>query len=573
MGTNEKDGPSTSVSRSVAIVAEQEAPPAYQSEGNPPGVEEHTVQAPPEYDESHPPPPHPDQRAGGGLFPEDTSRLPPIPYTALYLLGQDTWDTKDKARATSDATIDPGMFEFELACLFCLEYKSQCSCPTKRPRSRVESWELPRARKSIRSSIFPAKLVEEIGEKSAHLSSAVANSLWPAIYRGMIPVVNDQCLVVLRSRALDRESDPKALLKRFRNPIDKIAPQNCDCGCRRLVCEKIAKRHGLQGKALEATTAMTYTTRGQSFNAARLTNGVTCYDMRELGLLDVDTADEDDFLLYYSLLPTLGMPGTRRPPPQLPKDPKTLPWDLLLSSLLHEVLTCQDLQASRFESPPLRSICKQQGRTHAVLRAENFGTGPGYIVTEVLGRGGDSSRSVSSSECLSYVANMNGPRGVPKDGFMSDSSSSQPRPGTLLDSKPDKAWGSVSFETKFAEYPQLKKGMGLFAKKTRVGLSSRPLPGARCDKTCSEGPGDAITAYSAGFAPPDPNSDQSHVYSLERDPLPWLVVAQYAFKRPQPLFYVSHLECTRCTVLRAPKGSIIATGLPPTMLLSGMILT
>ncbi|KAK7217185.1 hypothetical protein V2G26_005188 [Clonostachys chloroleuca] len=416
--------------------SENEPPPPYQEQ------EDH-----PRHDGSGtapeiPPPGYPKTEVGSatkekGKQPRvvgfDASRRPPIPATAVYLLQKDE-DSKKKLQATVDGFCgapDPSMFEFELVCLLCFEYETECLCSISDPETTADPWQIPQIKKPKRSFKFPAKLATELGDKPAHLSAAISQSLWPAITRGMIPIFNDRSLVVLRSRALERMQDPKEILRNMVNPVSTLpSAAKCRCGCQLEICKKVRSRYGLESKeSIEECSVTSYKVRTRTFNAVRLPYGITCFELSDIGLYEIKTVDEEDFLFYCSILPTF---WNVYPSPKPKNDPADINWHMVLESLLHETLTLQNNRMSRYEILPIRAMCHKDGSTRAVMRAENFAAGPGFLIMETPSA--PSSPKYSIIDCgysLRHVSSINSPRTADADAFISQATSAQPKFGSL----------------------------------------------------------------------------------------------------------------------------------------------
>jgi hypothetical protein len=197
--------------------SEKEPPPPYQEQEDHPRHDKSGTTPeipPPGYAKAEAKSAPTEKGKQAGVVGFDASKRPPIPATAVYLLQQGE-ESKKKLRATVDGFCgapDLGMFKFELVCLLCFEYETECLCSISNPKTTVDPWQISQIKKPKRSPRFLAKLATEIGDKPAHLSAAIAQSLWPAITCGMIPIFNDHSLVVLRSRALERTQDLKEIL-------------------------------------------------------------------------------------------------------------------------------------------------------------------------------------------------------------------------------------------------------------------------------------------------------------------------------------------------------------------------
>ncbi|CAG9978703.1 unnamed protein product [Clonostachys byssicola] len=555
--------------------SEKEPPPPYQEEEDRPRSDESGTTPeipPPGYDKAEAKPAPKEKGKQPGVEGFDASKRPPIPVTAAYLLQKDE-ESKKKLQATVDGFCgapDPSMFEFEFVCLLCFEYETECLCSISDPKTTTDPWQIPQIKKPKRSLRFPAKLATEIGDKPAHLSAAIAQSLWPAITRGMIPIFNDNSLVVLRSRALERMQDPKEILKNMVNPVSTLlSAVKCRCGCQLEICQKIRSRYGLESKeSIEECSVTSYKVRTRTFNAIRLPYGITCFDLSDIGIYEIKTADEEDFLFYCSILPTF---WNVYPSPKPKNDPADINWHVVLESLLHETLTLQNNRMSRYEILPIRAMCHKDGSTRAVMRTENFAAGPGFLIMETPSA--PSSPKYSIIDCgysLRHVSSINSPRTVDTEAFMSQATSAQPRFGSLETVSVGKGWGSLSLDPGSDGHLYLKKRYGPFIKRTMVGLPRRGSPGKMCNGNCS-GKKASTGAYFAGFAPPTTEPNQTTVYVLDKDPLAWVVVSQWASSHPRPLIFVSHKQCLVCTILESPAGSIIASGLPPVALFGSMI--
>jgi hypothetical protein len=487
------------------VSGEDELPPPYGEHLD------HRDDSPPEYDDEKRPPIDHDSK-GKKSVPGQNSHNP-LPVTALHLLGLDIDDARRKfVESFGREAPDPAIFEFELTCLQCFAYVPECRCPGGGHTRYDTPWQLAEYVKNAnpeKSFTYPPTLSDRIGEKTAQLSALIAHGLWPAIVRGMIPIFSHDCLVVLRSRALDRATDPKEVLVKMQNafwtPIKEF--------------ENTSLRDMPEDKATRS---------------------------------------------YMSILP--------KPSPylksSLPKHARGLSWDKVLDSLLNEVLSCDSFVRDRYEIVPTETILARGSLMRAVLRSENFGVSPGFLVVEFKNDGFERYKVMKWGHSLVKSEEINSARVVRKGGFMASDSKYQPQPGELATSTSSAGWTGLSLDasarTKDAHYLRLKKGRGLFPQRVVLGRWKRPLPGKNCSGRCQEAKG-RIKANFAGFAPPLTDLQRSTVYNLGSDPLPWLVVAQYASEHPKPLFFVAHEECTGCTILEAPQGSIIAAKLPQLM--------
>jgi hypothetical protein len=481
---------------------EDDLPPPYGEHPN------HRDDPPPEYDDEKRPPINSDSKgkkpASGPIHHR------PLPATASYLLGLDLDDTTKEFLGNPHPGVpDPAIFEFELACLRCFAYVPECRCPGDSHSSYGTPWHLAEYVKSInpeKSFTYPSTLSDRIGEKNAQLSALIAHGLWPAIVRGMIPIFSNNCLVVLKSRALDRATDPKEVL-------------------------------------IKMQTA--FWTEIKEFENTNLTN----------------MSDEKASRFYLSILPKPRPFGKS----VHPRPASHLSWDMVLDSLLNEVLSCDNFIRDRYEIVPTETIFAKGSRMRAVLRSENFGVGPGFLVVEFDNDGLERQTVMKWGHSPVVSQEINSARVLRKGGFMSSDSKCQPQPGDLATSTSSAGWTGLSFDpsirSRDAHYLRLKKGRGLFTQRAVLGWWRRPLPGKNCSGRCQEAKG-GIKANFAGFAPPLTDLQRSTVYNLGPDPLPWLVVAQYACRHAKPLFFVSHEECAGCTILEAPQGSIIAAKLP-----------
>ncbi|CAH0002115.1 unnamed protein product, partial [Clonostachys byssicola] len=228
---------------------------------------------------------------------------------------------------------------------------------------------------------------------------------------------------MLRSKALDQAANPKDILRLMRRPCTRSSAQNCEC-CGNLICEKVVTRHGLNRnkEALRRATIYTYTIRGRSISAVQLMNGKTCFDLKEFGLIDIDTSAEEDFLFYCSILPTFGLKGTST----TIKDPSLLDWDQMLMSLLQETLLCEAGKTNRYQ-PVTATKFSYRDTVHAVLRGENFGVGPGFLVLDWPRPSRTSTKPVvESGYIMGLVMGINQPRRAARGGFFSTLNSAQP---------------------------------------------------------------------------------------------------------------------------------------------------
>ncbi|KAK7229233.1 hypothetical protein V2G26_001403 [Clonostachys chloroleuca] len=133
-----------------------------------------------------------------------TQSLRLIPETALYLLGKGGQSIRNRVEDDRADFLDPSIWKFELVCLGCFEYTTQCCCLSGYPVISVEPGTLPNAKMPNKTFSYRAGLVRELGgQKPAYMASDVAHSLWPVICQWMIPIFDENRLVVLRSKALD----------------------------------------------------------------------------------------------------------------------------------------------------------------------------------------------------------------------------------------------------------------------------------------------------------------------------------------------------------------------------------
>jgi hypothetical protein len=478
----------------------------------------------------------------------------------LYLLGKGGQSIRNRVEDDRTDFLDPSIWKFELVCLICFEYATQCCCLSGYPLISVEPGTLPSAKMPNKTFPYRAGLVRELGgQKPAHMASVVAHSLWPVTCQGMIPIFDENRLVVLRSKALDQAVNPKDILKLMRKPCTRSSTQNCKC-CGNLICEKIVTRHGLRRnkEALRRATIYTYTIRGRSISAVQLINGKTCFDLKELGLIDMDTSAEEDFLFYCSILPTFGLKGTS----MRIKDPSLLNWDQLLMSLLQETLSCERGKTNRYEAVTATKL-SYRDTVHAVLRGENFGVGPGFLVLDWPHPPRASSKPVlESGYIMGLVMGINQPRRAERAGFFSTLGSAQPVLADLPGSPRD-GWTNLTFDTKESDTPTLKKASGFMSQRSPVGMAKRPVPGVVCCQRChAKEKNKRIQAHFAGFAPPAEGGEETTVYIIGDNAIRWLVVSQFATSRSQPLYFLNSSHCLGCTIAKAPRGSIIAATLP-----------
>ncbi|CAH0045526.1 unnamed protein product [Clonostachys solani] len=490
----------------------------------------------------------------------NTQSLNLVPETALYLLGKGGHSIRKRVKDDRTDVLDPSIWEFELVCLVCFEYAPQCCCLLGYPVISVQPDTLPNAKMPNKTFPYRAGLVQELGgQNPAHMASVVAHSLWPVICQGMIPISDEKRLVVLRSKTLDQAVDPKDILRLMRKPPSRSSAQNCPC-CGNLICEKVITRHGLRRnkEALRGATISTYTIRGRSISAVRLINGKTCFDLKELGLIDMDTSAEEDFLFYCSVLPTFGLTSTST----RIKDPSLLNWDQMLVSLLQETLSCERGKPTRYE-PVTATRFSYRDTVHAVLRGENFGIGPGFIVLDWPHRPRAPSKPiVESGYIMGHVMGINQPRRAEKAGFFSTLISAQPVLDDLPGSTRD-GWKNLTFDTRESHTPTLKKASGFTSQRSPIGLSKRPIPGVVCYQRCkATEKNKRIQAHFAGFAPPAEGDEETTVYLIGDNAIRWLVVSQFATSRSQPLYFSNKSHCLGCTIAEAPRGSIIAASLP-----------
>lgn len=170
---------------------------------------------------------------------------------------------------------------------------------------------------------------------------------------------------------------------------------------------------------------------------------------------------------------------------------------------------------------------------------------------------------MSKSKCMGSLLSTDS---CPWWRFGSDSSAAKAKLQDCRQVSKGHGWGDTRLD-RAAKYPSVQDRFGFFTRKAAtLGNPGRPLPGKICTSKCKD-KDRKILANCAGFSPPDKDSNVTTVYVLGSDPLAWMVVSQYAYNHPRPLFFVSHRECLACTVLERPFGSIIAGSMPPVKLI------
>lgn len=103
---------------------------------------------------------------------------------------------------------------------------------------------------------------------------------------------------------------------------------------------------------------------------------------------------------------------------------------------------------------------------------------------------------------MGLVMEINQPRRAERAGFFSTLGSAQPVLDDLPGSPRD-GWTNLTFDTKEADTPTLKKGSDFISQRSPVAMAKRPVPGVVCCQRCNATEkNERIQAHSAGFAPP-----------------------------------------------------------------------
>lgn len=198
---------------------------------------------------------------------------------------------------------DSAALELGLICTRCYHFKSECECPSG---YATVAWPISRmlwAKKPYGEFPVPEWLAGTVGMRAAHIAAGVAKCFWPIMSLGMIPIFDNESLVLVKSRALDRCPDSREFMLRLLGPMTRYRHQKCSCGCEEAICSRAALRHNLYShpNALEQATSTTYQIGEGSWTktvtAVTLGNGITCLSERASDPVNVDTDSIEDYLL------------------------------------------------------------------------------------------------------------------------------------------------------------------------------------------------------------------------------------------------------------------------------------
>ncbi|SPO04030.1 uncharacterized protein DNG_06713 [Cephalotrichum gorgonifer] len=510
--------------------------------------------------------------AAGGVTPSKSSAELRPPQTARYLLGLEDDSEILRQAVGGHPPISPGPFEFELVCLRCWEYESECTCQSKwgkksgKPTVAIRPSSLSATKKPYGQLPVPIRLVKRIGMRSAHLATGVAHSIWPVTCLGQIPVFSEDSLSILRSRALERAPDAKTFLKK----VYPVAPlpegTECACGCQETMCAQVALHHGLYNSSEDLARASTtsYTVEGRpgcDITMVRLGNGKTYIPSNNpyIAVTEIESAFEEDFLLCRAISHRMFNATNAAPVDRT----KMLTWDGILSNLFEAVLTRTTYPYIGFLDMSLRQCVSTGVGARLVVRSENFGVGTGHLVmdigpgTKVSKTGYETEGRISMrSNAYLDIINLSHPQSRSTGaGSMREKFSGDARV-TIRD-----GWSQVKVDVS-PEYPVFRMTSEVDSNRMGYGFlpPARPSMGRRCSGLCAIQKAEAVDY--AGFAPPREEGKETTVYNLGKDAVPYMVVAQYAQVRERPLYFVNYDECMECTILHAPSGSIVAGPLP-----------
>ncbi|PVH68188.1 hypothetical protein DL98DRAFT_232149 [Cadophora sp. DSE1049] len=494
-------------------------------------------------------------KAGSGAspnphpHPQPHGRELPLPPTARYMLGLEDDLPFQRQVCNPPALIDPALFEFEAACVRCFAFQSECECASGKPTSTLPLSELPLTRKPYGTFPTPPGLVTLIGMKATHVAASVANTLWPVISLGIIPIFTQESVALIRSRTIERTNDgtndAKEILTKMAKPISASKGAACNCGCRESICAQVALRHGLyeDPKALSKAESTTYTIGTDDLTAVTLGNGKTCVRGQFSALVDIDTDFVEDFMLARALLPR-SWGNSHLPSNRL----AMLSWDELLDSVLVETLARRHECRIGYGYIPLKLTAKHPEGSRLVVRSESFGAGTGCMVLDL---GPDDIKGFSEYEVLPPWCS------APNQFLHYIKQAKQGGRSNYRDctvAPVGEGWGEITFakNTRVPEFHLAVPGA------LHLGVPRHPRRGYNCTAKCRK----KVSAYCCGFSPPSKDPKETTVYILGNDPVPYLAVSQLSFQYGRLLYFVDHKACLGCTVLKAPRGSIVAGVLP-----------
>lgn len=483
----------------------------------------------------------------------DRSRLPP---SAKDLLGVEA----SPIPYPQSRYADSAALELELICIRCFHFESECECPSGYATVVWTMSRTPWAKKPYGEFPVPEWLASTVSMRTAHIAAGVANCFWPIMSLGMIPIFDNESLVLVKSRALDRCPDSREFMLRLLGPMTQCRTQKCSCGCEEAICSRAALRHNLYSHpgALEQATSTTYQIGEGSWmktvTAVTLGNGITCLSERASDLVNIDTDSIEDYLLA-SVLDSLKIKYTTQG-----KWSNLISWDGVLNSwIITRLLWSKGISHySPFACKvTTKGAAEYRNGCRLVMRSECLGTGTGVMVLDLPINAVGPQRlqlpvatlpAHNASHLLLELGKLQ------KDGQYRDCTTAPPGQG----------WEQLSIQLNSLPHPEFlhpayrsdQVGLNLTA---RVGACGRPRPGFRCTMGCKKG----VRAYCCGFTSPSRDINEITVYVITvNHSVAFLAIAEYAQALQRRLYLVDQRSCIGCTVLQASPGSIVAGILP-----------
>jgi hypothetical protein len=469
---------------------------------------------------------------------------PPLPWTALYLLG-----LEEQRQQTNSAwgvdPIDPMSLEFELVCISCFHYRSACTCASGKAMTTVEISSLPLTKSRYGSFLTPSALIEILGMKTAHLAAAITNTFWPVISLGLIPVFDRESLAIVGSPVLDGITNSKEFIRKMSKSVVPSKKQtDCVCGCREVICARVALRHGLyeDSNSFSRAVAINYTIGDQPITVVDLGNGTTCLSCQGVEPLDVDSDFLDDYLVACAW-------NSKGPVYHFCMAPRShnrmIQWDAVLGTMVAELISGKAPSRTSFDRTVLRVVSQHPGGQVLVMRTEPFGAGTGLIVLNLEPNALDENRALGNLQ-IDFQRLGISQLSYPSLSKVQDCTTAPPGDG----------WDAVSVvgQGSFPQFHSRVVSHGL----TMIGNAGRPQRGFRCSKQCRAG----VSARCSGFSAPPTDIPETTVYIVGENPVAYLVVSHYAQEYDRALYFVDRHACLGCTVLLAPQGSIVAGVLP-----------
>lgn len=472
-----------------------------------------------------------------------------IPLTARHILGVENENNLRRPRWSS-GIVDPSPFEFELVCLLCLGYASECSCAQAKPTTVMPLSALAGISKPWGTFPTPTPLAQHIGNRMTHRAGGVAHSLWPLMCLGMFPVFNRWGVSVLRSHALETTATSRELLVRMAAPTKALPERPCGCGCQQVICLQVQGLYRGHPEAMTQATSVSYAMHDRIITVVRLSGNISYALMGCEKPFPIDARSEREFIFACSLGNQAAVLKGWPCPPGVGSVPPWA-WDGVVSAKAVEVLGRGPAGIIDFRGVPLLKVSEHKEGHRLVLAAENFGAGTGFMVMDLEPMPVGSPPPFLEHRFAKRNTIRSGTLDKAVSSFLKSSRQAAPLVGGPPVPPTRRGRGGMNELGSWRDLKVVSERHGLAVvwghQHTLLESPARPRRGRKCTGLCKTGNGTARAQA---------------VYMIEAEAMAYTAAAQLAAREHKQLVCVNEDECLRCTVASAPRRSLVTGPLP-----------